>query len=57
MCYMFPASNINCFPPTHSHNMKYLVYTVNSEEMMKKLIEIKIDGIITDYPDKLSKLL
>jgi len=42
---------------THSHNMKYLVYTVNSEEMMKKLIEIKIDGIITDYPDKLSKLL
>ena len=42
---------------THLYNMKYLVYTVNSEEMMKKLIEIKVDGIITDYPDKLSKLL
>ena len=42
---------------TQLHNMKYLVYTVNSEEMMKKLIEIKVDGIITDYPDKLSKLL
>ena len=42
---------------THFYNMKYLVYTVNSEEMMKKLIEIKVDGIITDYPDKLSKLL
>ena len=42
---------------THLYNMKYLVYTVNSEEMMKILIEIKVDGIITDYPDKLSNLL
>lgn len=32
-------------------------YTVNDEEEMKKLISWNIDGIITNYPDKLSKLL
>lgn len=32
-------------------------YTINDEEIMKKLIEFKIDSIITNYPDKLNKLL
>lgn len=31
-------------------------YTVNKEEDMKKLIQLGIDGIITNYPDKLNKL-
>ncbi|WML34814.1 glycerophosphodiester phosphodiesterase [Clostridium sp. OS1-26] len=32
-------------------------YTVDDEKHMKRLIELKIDGIITNYPDKLNKVL
>ncbi len=32
-------------------------YTVNEEKYMKKLVELGIDGIITNYPDKLNKIL
>lgn len=32
-------------------------YTVNEEIYMKKLIQLGIDGIITNYPDKLKKVL
>jgi glycerophosphoryl diester phosphodiesterase len=32
-------------------------YTVNEERYMKRLIELGIDGIITNYPDKLKKVL
>ncbi len=31
-------------------------YNVKKEEDMKRLIELEIDGIITDYPDKLYKI-
>ena len=36
---------------------KLFPYTVNNEDEMKKLISIGVDGIITDYPDKLKKIL
>ena len=32
-------------------------WTVNEPEDMKRLIALKVDGIITDYPAKLSKIL
>lgn len=32
-------------------------YTVNKEEHMKALIKLGIDGIITNYPNKLKKIL
>lgn len=32
-------------------------YTVNTERDMRKMIDLKIDGIITNYPDRLKKLL
>lgn len=32
-------------------------YTVNDEKLMQKLLGWKIDGIITNYPDKLAKLI
>ncbi|MBC2582669.1 glycerophosphodiester phosphodiesterase [Clostridium sp. DJ247] len=32
-------------------------YTVNEEKYMKKLISLGINGIITNYPDKLKKVL
>ncbi|URZ02229.1 glycerophosphodiester phosphodiesterase [Clostridium felsineum] len=32
-------------------------YTVNEEEYMRKLVDLEIDGIITNYPDKLNEVL
>ena len=36
--------------------MKILVYTVNDKKIMNLLIETKIDGIITNYPDILNDI-
>jgi glycerophosphoryl diester phosphodiesterase len=41
----------------HSHNMDVHVWTVNDEESMRRLIELNVDGIITDYPDRLLRVL
>ncbi len=40
-----------------SKNIKINTYTVNEEIYMKKLIDLGIDGIITNFPDLLNKLL
>jgi glycerophosphoryl diester phosphodiesterase len=37
--------------------IKINTYTVNEETHMKRLIELEVDGIITNYPDKLKKML
>ena len=34
-----------------------LTWTVNDKKFMKKLIKSKVDGIITDYPQKMAKIL
>lgn len=36
--------------------MKFVPWTVNTTEEMKALIELGVDGIITDYPNLLDKL-
>lgn len=38
-------------------NMKLIPWTVNEKEDMKALIELGVDGLITDYPDRLKALL
>ena len=38
-------------------NIAVHYWTINDEETMKELIEMNVDGIITDYPNKLLKLL
>jgi glycerophosphoryl diester phosphodiesterase len=35
----------------HSLGLKVVVWTVNGEDDMKRLISMGVDGIITDYPD------
>ena len=37
----------------HEKGMKIIPWTVNEEEAMQKLIDLGVDGIITDYPDKI----
>jgi glycerophosphoryl diester phosphodiesterase len=38
-------------------NLQVHVWTVNETEDMSRLLEIGVDGIMTDYPDRLLKLL
>jgi glycerophosphoryl diester phosphodiesterase len=40
----------------HENNVKVLPWTVNNETDMKALADLKVDGLISDYPDKLVKL-
>lgn len=37
--------------------LKVLVWTVNSPSEMRKFIELGVDGIVTDYPDRLIEVL
>lgn len=41
----------------HARNLQVHVWTINDEESMKRLIEMGVDGIMTDYPDRLISLL
>lgn len=41
----------------HSRNLDVHVWTINDIEDMKRLIAIKVDGIMTNYPDRLLDLL
>ena len=41
----------------HERGQKVFVWTVNEEKDMIKLITLGVDGIITNYPDRLKKLL
>ncbi|KYK26769.1 hypothetical protein AYK26_04820 [Euryarchaeota archaeon SM23-78] len=41
----------------HRNGYKVHVWVVNTKALMKKLIKRKVDGIITNHPDKLKKLL
>jgi glycerophosphoryl diester phosphodiesterase len=40
----------------HDHGMKFVPWTVNTIEEMAELINLGVDGIITDYPNLLNKL-
>jgi glycerophosphoryl diester phosphodiesterase len=41
----------------HRLNTRVQVWTVNETEAMKRLLDMGVDGIMTDYPDRLFKLL
>ncbi len=41
----------------HRLNLKVHVWTINETADMQRLIEMGVDGIMTDYPDRLLKLL
>jgi glycerophosphoryl diester phosphodiesterase len=41
----------------HGRNLKVHAWTVNDPEEMRRLIEAGVDGIMTDYPDRLLELL
>jgi len=41
----------------HELGVRVIVWTVNGSEEMRKLIDMGVDGIITDYPDRLRNVL
>ncbi|MFN2414502.1 MAG: glycerophosphodiester phosphodiesterase [Pyrinomonadaceae bacterium] len=41
----------------HARNLRVHAWTVNSEGDMRRLLDLGVDGIMTDYPDRLLKLL
>jgi len=41
----------------HARNMRVHVWTVNDTQSMQRLIDMGVDGIMTDYPEKLLGLL
>ena len=38
-------------------NFKIIPWTLNDKDQMKEMIQLKVDGIITDYPDQLIEIL
>lgn len=38
---------------THRHGMKLYAFTVNERSVMKKLLQMGVDGCFTDYPDRM----
>lgn len=41
----------------HQNHVQVIPWTVNDETKMKALIDLKVDGLISDYPDRLVKLI
>jgi glycerophosphoryl diester phosphodiesterase len=41
----------------HGKGLKLLPWTVNNPSDMERLIEMGVDGIITDYPDRLRRAM
>ena len=41
----------------HERNLQVHVWTVNETDAMERFIEMNVDGIMTDYPEKLLRLL
>jgi len=41
----------------HARNLRVHAWTVNAEEDMRRLLGLGVDGVMTDYPDRLLKVL
>lgn len=41
----------------HAHNVQVHAWTINEPDTMRRLIDLGVDGLITDYPDRLLKIL
>lgn len=51
------AVNENLIRKVKQSGFQFFVWTVNRERDLRRMVELGVDGIITDYPEKLRKLL
>lgn len=52
-----PYVTKNMVQEAHKYGIKVIPWTINDEPTMHKLIEDGVDGIITDYPDRLRTVM
>lgn len=55
--YYKMISNKDYIQEVHDRNMKIITWTVNNPRIIEKLIEFGVDGIISDYPQKILRRL
>jgi glycerophosphoryl diester phosphodiesterase len=48
----YEFANENVIEDAHSRGVKVMTYTVNDKEKIKKLKDMGVDGIITNFPDR-----
>ena len=53
----FNALNEEVIKKTQKHKVKINVFTINDKKQMKFFLDMKVDGIITNYPDILHELM
>lgn len=53
----FDLTTPNMIKSAKERNMSLYYWTINDEETMRALIDKGVDGIISDYPDRLRKVL
>lgn len=53
----FKIVNSRFIEAAHARNMRVHVWTVNDIDSMKRLLKLGVDGIMTDEPEKLLKLI
>ena len=53
----FAVTTSSLVDSAHQKRLIVQVWTVNDPDEMKKMIELGVDGIMTDYPDRLLKFL
>ncbi|MEL7020181.1 MAG: glycerophosphodiester phosphodiesterase family protein, partial [Bacteroidota bacterium] len=52
----YPTVFRSTIKKAHQKDMKVIPWTVNSQWWMKRLIQLGVDGIITDYPNYITKV-
>lgn len=52
-----PMVDAGLVAAARAHGMPLIVWTVNAENDMHRMIEAGVDGIITDYPDRLRTVM
>lgn len=53
----YPALNKDIVEDAHKSGLKVNPFTIDDENIMKYMLQLGVDGIITNYPDRLNKIL
>ena len=51
------GSGARSLADAHARGLRVVPWTVNEAERMRALIELGVDGLISDYPDRLREVV